>query len=640
MMQYSIKAGLKHFGKKGESAVTKELKQLHDMETFKPVDGSKLTKEEKAKAIASLMFLKEKRDGTVKGRACADGRKQREEFTKQDATSPTVSVDSVFLTALIEAQEERDVACFDIPGAFLHAETDEHVIMVLRGQLAELMVLVEPMLYRKYVTVDSKGQKVLYVKMHKALYGMLRSALLFYRKLVGDLENDGFQINPYDPCVANRIVRGKQQTVIWHVDDLKASHVDPEVNSDFGRWLTEKYGDCKEHRGKHHEYLGMDLDYSERGKVKIRMIPYLQGILDDFPEEITGTKVMPAADYLFRIREDDEARKLPEEQAASFHRTTAKLVFVQGRARRDVQMPTAFLTTRVKSPDEDDWGKLKRVLEYLKGTMHMPLVLSAESMTLPKWWVDASHAVHDDCKGQSGAMVSFGKGMPISFSQKQKLNTRSSTESEIVGVDDAMPSITWTRYFLQEQGYDMKPSLLYQDNKSVMLLEKNGRSSSTKRTKHINIRYFFVQDKIAKGEIELQHCPTEEMWADMNTKPRQGKGFAEFRLHLMGIEVDYDDDAHRMIWESILTEKSAPLSDSGPTKPSLQMNSSLQECVGGDTDKENIVPRVNTKDTSLGPKLVLVRGHRWSPSIYKNARKAGLSVDSAWRASFVDKLTL
>jgi hypothetical protein len=193
--------------------VTKELKQLHNMKTFFPVDSKTLTKQEKQKAISSLMFLKEKRNGDVKGRACADGRKQREDFTKQDATSPTVSVDSIFLTAIIEAKEERDVACFDIPGAFLHAETNEDVTMLLKGPLAELMVLVDPSLYRKYVTFDSRGQPILYVKMHKALYGMLRSALLFYRKLVGDLEGDGWIINPYDPCVANRMVNGKQQTV-------------------------------------------------------------------------------------------------------------------------------------------------------------------------------------------------------------------------------------------------------------------------------------------------------------------------------------------------------------------------------------------------------------------------------------------
>ena len=93
--------------------------------------------------------------------------------------------------------------------------------MRLEGRLAELMVKVDPSLYRKYITTSSKGKPILYVKMHKALYGMMRSALLFYRKLVGDLEAYGFKINPYDPCVANMDINGSQMTVVWHVDDLK-----------------------------------------------------------------------------------------------------------------------------------------------------------------------------------------------------------------------------------------------------------------------------------------------------------------------------------------------------------------------------------------------------------------------------------
>jgi hypothetical protein len=182
---------LLEFGVRGEKAVTRELRQLHDMITFFPLDPSSITREQRAKAIASLMFLKEKRNGDIKGRACADGRPQREIFEKQDATSPTIATESIFLTALIDALEQRHVACFDIPGAFLHAETDEDVIMMLKGRLAELMVMVDPSLYRKYVTVDSKGEAILYVQMHKALYGMMRSALLFYLKFVDDLEGEG-----------------------------------------------------------------------------------------------------------------------------------------------------------------------------------------------------------------------------------------------------------------------------------------------------------------------------------------------------------------------------------------------------------------------------------------------------------------
>jgi hypothetical protein len=645
LTQYSIKAGLNKFGARGEAAVTKELKQLHDMITFFPVDEKTLTREQKMKAIASLMFLKEKRNGDIKGRTCADGRKQREDFNREDATSPTVATESIFLTALIEALEGRDVACFDIPGAFLHAESDEEVIMMLKGRLAELMVMVDPSLYRKYITVNSRNEPVLYVKMHAALYGMLRSALLFYRKLVADLETEGFEINPYDPCVANRMVNGKQQTVIWHVDDLKVSHDDSEVLTDFGKWIKDKYGDCKEHRGKVHDYLGMELDYSEPGRVKITMISYLQDIINEFPEEIIGTKVTPAADYLFKVRDRGEAKPLPEEQATIFHRTVAKLVFVQARARRDLQTPVAFLTTRVKGPDEDDWGKLKRVLQYIKGTINMPLVLSADSMTLPKWWIDASYAVHPDCKGQTGAMVSFGNGMAISFSRKQKLNTKSSTESELVGVDDAMPLVIWTRYFLQEQGYEMKPSLVYQDNKSAMLLEENGRASSSKRTKHINVRYFFVKDRIDKGEIRLQHCPTEEMWADMNTKPRQGKSWCLFRSKLMGIDIDYNDDLEgqrreerdrKLKEEQERLEKLASSSKTAKTK-TMRM-ASPQECVGEHANKENVMPRgtssARRKNTSLA-RVIKLHDRWWSPNVYRNARLAGLDRDRAWREAFV-----
>jgi hypothetical protein len=251
-----------------------------------------------------------------------------------------------------------------------------------------------------------------------------------------------------------------------------------------------------------------------------------------------------------------------------------------------------------------------------------------------------------DMKGQTGAMVSFGKGMPISFSRKQKLNTRSSTESEVVGVDDAMPTVTWTRYFLEEQGYNMEPSLIYQDNKSAMLLEQNGRASSSKRTKHINVRYYFVKDKIEKGEVRVEHCPTEEMWADINTKPRQGRGFMLFRSHLMGIDEEYDEEAAAMTWAAIVAQKAVAQKSSA--KAPTMTGASPQECVGVDTNKENSVPRVNratkmpmTNDTSLRRHkmkalgVTLVRGRLWSPNIYKNARLAGLSVDAAWKTSFV-----
>ena len=134
------------------------------------------------------MFLKEKRDSLVKARMCTDGCKQKDGiWLKQETTMLTVATESVFLTAVIDVHEGHDVACFDIMGVFLHADVDKDITMVLKGRLAELMVQVAPNLYRKYITVDRKGTAILYVKMQKALYGLLRSALLFYnKKLMAD----------------------------------------------------------------------------------------------------------------------------------------------------------------------------------------------------------------------------------------------------------------------------------------------------------------------------------------------------------------------------------------------------------------------------------------------------------------------
>jgi hypothetical protein len=179
--------------------------------------------------------------------------------------------------------------------------------------------------------------------------------------------------------------------------------------------------------------------------------------------------------------------------------------------------------------------KLEHLVEYFKSTTDMPLVLGADSSGILRWFVDASFAVHPNVRGHTGGGLTMGRGFPIITSTKQKLNTRSSTESELVGVDDMMPSILWTRQFLKSQGYKVNDNVIFQDNKSTMLLERNGKSSSSKRTKHINVRYFFITDRISKGEVRVEWCPTKDMIADFMSKPLQGHLFKKFRDLIMGV---------------------------------------------------------------------------------------------------------
>ena len=120
------------------------------------------------------------------------------------------------------------------------------------------------------------------------------------------------------------------------------------------------------------------------------------------------------------------------------------------------------------------------------------------------------------------------------MSRKQKLNTRSSTEAELVGVDDTMTMILWTKLFMEHQGCPVDKNILYQDNKSAILLETNGRKSAGKRSRALNIRYYFVTDQVEKKNLVIEHCPTEAMIADYFTKPLQGEKFREFRAEILG----------------------------------------------------------------------------------------------------------
>ena len=128
--------------------------------------------------------------------------------------------------------------------------------------------------------------------------------------------------------------------------------------------------------------------------LKSRFIPI--NILKELPEELGAASSSPAPDHMFKVRPENEATYMLEEQAQQFHCTVSQLLFLSVRARRDIQTDDEFLTTRVKKPDEDNWFKLRRVLKYLKGNISLKLTLKADDLSIIKWYVDASYAIHDD----------------------------------------------------------------------------------------------------------------------------------------------------------------------------------------------------------------------------------------------------
>ena len=175
-------------------------------------------------------------------------------------------------------------------------------------------------------------------------------------------------------------------------------------------------------------------------------------------------------------------------------------------------------------PDEDDWGKLKRVPKYLKGTRYRKLILNADAMNFViHWYINGSHQVHEDCWGQTGSLVTFRAGAVASSSNKQKFNTKSLTKTEIIALHDKLSDRIWMWYLVECQGYDINECIIFQTQHVCFIFRKEWENIVIEATKHIKVKCFLTKNYYNAGEVDLGYCPTGRMWMDVLTKTLQGK---------------------------------------------------------------------------------------------------------------------
>jgi hypothetical protein len=232
-------------------------------------------------------------------------------MSREEASSPTAASEAIIITGVIDEKQNRNVMTLDIPNAFVQTEISldgDKIIMKIRGQLVEILLELCQGVYDDYVINEGK-HKIIYVRMLKTLYGMLISSILYYKKFRKDIESIGFELNPYDICVANRKVNRKRQIVTWHVNDLKSSRIDKRGNDNFTQWCDKTYGSddlrhVKVVRGKTHDYMGMILDFTDNGAMKVDMVYYIKGMLEDFPYTIGPAKATPWTEKLLKVNKD------------------------------------------------------------------------------------------------------------------------------------------------------------------------------------------------------------------------------------------------------------------------------------------------------------------------------------------------
>jgi hypothetical protein len=337
-----------------------------------------------------------------------------------------------------------------------------------------------------------------------------------------------FIANPEDPCIFNRIESdGTQTTVALHVDDLLVTAATLRALQAFTSEMQQQYGDVTVHSGPIVSYLGLTMNWSQSGKVFITQEGFITDLLSECGVE--GTAVTPSTDQLFNVREN--MPKSTQAEAVWFRSYVARCLYLGKRTKPEILPVVSFL---VQACDIDDLSKLRRLLMYIRHTATRGLCLEPGHMGLRvRQLIDVAYGVHIDGRSHTGSATILGNSALIdAVSSKQHIVTKSSTESELVGTSDKAGDGLHVRKFLIGQGYKETPALeLLQDNMGSMALIKKGRPAS-QRTRHMDIRFFWIKERVDNGEINVKHLPTGDMFANVLTKPLQGKQFVRERMLL------------------------------------------------------------------------------------------------------------
>ena len=304
----------------------------------------------------------------------------------------------------------------------------------------------------------------------------------------------------------------------------------PEKCSHYSDLVENNYKEVTRHRGNSLDYIGMNMSINhELGMVELSVIGFVEEILALLPKTRSATS--PAGENLFHI---SGGPLLSPQKSKLFYSMVYMLLYLAKRTRPDVLLPVQFLTCRVTKSTEEDFEKLQRVTSYLHCTKELKLRFRIGECVDLLCYVDASHAVHDDYKSHTGVVVTTSGRSVVHFrSTKQSTSGVSSTESELISVSEALPQIIYIKEFLEEILNSSVPATLMQDSTSTTRLIESGKPLS-ERTRHINIRFFYVHQYVSDGILKIVYCPTKSMRADGFTKPLQGKSFLEFRDYILG----------------------------------------------------------------------------------------------------------
>ncbi len=524
----TVAQAIEKYGEMAKRATVEEFIQMREKIVLQLLHYADLTPEQRERIIHSSLFLKEKYSETgelerIKARLVASGN-EMDRALYSAGSSPTVATEAVAIL-LAQSAAYNEVRYFvDIGTAFLEAPMeDEEVYMWISKSLVPYLVEAMP---EAASFVDNKGRVL--VRLLKALYGCIMSSRLWFEHIRDILLRGGYRQNEYDPCVFHKGELGNRCSTSLHVDDLFITASTDALAQELLDLLRASLKEVKVKNGKVNSYLGMRITETDT-HLEVDMDGYVQ----DCVQWAGGSGIVktPADDNLCKINEVSPL--LDKTSRERFHTGTAKLLFVAKRCRPGILTAVNFLCARVASATEEDEHKLDRVIKYLRGTPVQPIKYPKGVHKMDLFaYVDAGYGVHDTGESRSGLVVTLNGTPILCKSMRQRIVTKSSTEAELVALSDGLTDIIWCREFIQSAGFEIPATKIGEDNTAVLTLLE-ARKFGTARTKHISVRYFFICDRIANGELEMVYVPTKEQLADILSKALVGHQFQVLlpRLH-------------------------------------------------------------------------------------------------------------
>jgi len=541
----SIDAALKsEYHEQSRVAIRDELKNMDDHGAFVAVPYEEISTQHKASIIPSHMFLKNKFDADTgsymrtKARLVAQGNRQKPN-TYGETASKMINIIIVFVILKIMAALDLEASTFDVPGAYLNSprQHSQQLFMKLSPTLTTIWLSLHP----EHRSLMYKG--CLYFKIQKAIYGLKDAGFDFYVYLSTFLTDSGYTRSEADDCLFIKFHSWSNFVfIITHVDDILVVGKGFAYN-EFGDTIKLKFPDIKQHGGDVITFLGITCKRQRStNTVLLSQYKYIEDLLTRFGMKDCKSQPSPyGVDFL--------SDSIPSDpfDTHEYLSLVMSLLYLARITRPDILFAVTYLASKSATPTLGDYNKLKRILRYLVGSLSKAMRMSGLSVTLTVF-ADASHGLHTDGKGQSALVIVMGNSAVYSKSTKQKCVALSSTESEIISQCDAATYVQWLTVLLQDLHLDQSPPIsLCQDNTSAVHMVTNG--ITFRKGKHITIKTHFVKSLLDNGVLKFEYVPSENMIADLHTKPMATPAFVRLAAHFVVNPLDTPQvnplDAHK-----------------------------------------------------------------------------------------------